>query len=231
MRGLLIVAIAGCTGVRPVAHHLHTTPLAGAVVAVPGETMEFRIALRGITVGLVQTAVGWPGDVDARQAVIVRSRGKTDGLLQLFGDLTWELTSTLDITRGLPLQDHEEAWAELAGEKNHEDHHRHWDDDDHVHDIHSAVCAVRAWRSQVGDRTEFDVEIGGAHLDVQMWHVGRAVVQHQPAIHYDGLVAGEFPISAWVSDDAARVPLRLVAQSKWGEISVELVDYQVPADH
>jgi hypothetical protein len=39
------------------------------------------------------------------------------------------------------------------------------------------------------------------------------------------------PMTAWVSDDAARVPLKLVAQSRWGEIAVELVDYQIPSDH
>jgi hypothetical protein len=53
----------------------------------------------------------------------------------------------------------------------------------------------------------------------------------QPAIRYDGMVEGEIPMTAWVSDDAARVPLKLVAQSRWGEIAVELVDYQIPSDH
>ena len=32
------------------------------------------------------------------------------------------------------------------------------------------------------------------------------------------------------TDDAARVPLRLTAQSPWGEITVDLVDYQIPRD-
>ncbi len=231
MRGVAIIALAACTGVpRPAPAPRHAAPLAGAVLAVPGETMEFKVALRGIRVGIVQTALGWPGVVDGRSAIIVRSRGKTDGVLQLIGDLTWELDSTIDLERGLPIIDHEEAWAEFAGQKEHHRGAHHWDADEHRHDIHSAVGAIRAWHSAPGDRTEFDVELGGARFDVQLWHVGRAVVQHQPAIHYDGLAAGEFPFSAWVSDDLARVPLRLTAQTTWGEISVELVDYQIPSD-
>jgi hypothetical protein len=45
------------------------------------------------------------------------------------------------------------------------------------------------------------------------------------------MVQDRIPITAWLSDDAARVPLKLVAQSPWGEIAVELVDYQIPSDH
>jgi hypothetical protein len=231
MRALAVTVLAACTGVtpvKPVTHH--AVALTGAVLAVPGETMEFKVALRGIRVGRVQTAVGWPGVVEDRRAVIVRSRGKTDGLLQLLGDLTWELSSTVDIESGVPIEDHEEAWADFAGQKEHHDTHHRWDDGEHRHDIHSAVASIRGWHSSPGDRTELEVEIGGAEFGITLWHVGRAMAVHQPAIRYDGIAADQFPFSAWVSDDASRVPLRLTAQTRWGEISVELVDYQVPAD-
>ena len=232
MRAFAIAVLAGCTAAHAVPkQHVHAAALAGAMLAVPGETMEFRVSLRGVKVGLVQTAVGWPGVIGDRTAVIVRSRGKTEGVLSLLGDLTWELSSTIDTARGVPIEDHEEAWAELAGDKHHEDHHHRWEDGETRHDIHSAVTTIRGWQSKPGDRTELEVEIAGAHLGVALWHVGRAFAVHEPAIRYDGMVEGEVPITAWVSDDAARVPLKLVAQATWGEIAVELVDYQVPADH
>ena len=231
MRALAVMVLAGCTGVpRTHVPARRAEPLSGAMLAVPGETMEFAVALRGIRVGLVQTAVGWPGVVDDHRAVIVRSRGKTDGLLSLLGDLTWELSSTVDVERGVPIVDHEEAWAQLAGDKEHHESRHRWDDGDHRHDIHSAVTAIRGWKSSPGQRTEMEVEIGGGHFDVTMWHVGRAMVLHQPAIRYDGLAADKIPFSAWVSDDTSRVPLRFAAQTEWGEISVELVDYQIPSD-
>jgi len=230
MRSLVVVVLAGCTGVKPVHDRVHAAPLAGTVLVVPGETMEFRIALRGVTMGEVQTAIGRPGEVGGKRAVIVRSRGKTDGILKLFGDITWELTSTIDVARGEPIEDREEAWVEFAGQKDHADERHQWNDDDRRHDIHSLVGVVRGWHSKPEDRSELEVEIGGAHLDVALWHVGRAFMAHEPAVRYDGIVRDEFPISAWVSDDAARVPLRLVAQSPWGEISVDLVDYQLPSE-
>lgn len=231
MRSLLVVALAGCTGVTPVHERVRAAPLAGAVLVVPGELMEFRISLRGVTMGEVQTAIGAPGIVGGQRAVIVRSRGKTDGILKLFGDITWELTSTIDLERGQPIEDREEAWMAFAGQKDHADESHHWDPDERRHDVHSAVGVVRGWHSKPGDRSELEVVIGGAHLDVALWHVGRGFVAHEPAVRYDGIAHGEWPISVWISDDAARVPLRFVARSPWGEISVDLVDYQIPGDH
>ena len=150
----MVVALVGCTGVKPVHDRVHATPLAGTVLVVPGETMEFRIALRGVTMGEVETAIGKPGDVGGKHAVIVRSRGKTDGILKLFGDITWELTSTIDLARGEPIEDREEAWVEFAGQKDHADERHQWADDDRRHDIHSAVGVVRGWHSKPGDRSE-----------------------------------------------------------------------------
>jgi hypothetical protein len=164
--------------------------------------------------------------VDGHRAVIVRSRGKTDGLLALIGDITWELTSTIDLDTGEDVSSVEEAWVELAGEKRHE----RQPSREGERDLHATVGAVRGWRSKPGDRSELDCAIGGAHLTVALWQTGRAFAAHEPAIRYDGVVQDELPITAWVSDDAARVPLRFTAQSPWGEIAVDLVDYQAPAD-
>lgn len=227
MRALALIAVVGCTGVKPVHGREHAAPLVGAITVVPGETMEFEISLRGMKVGRVQTAIGWPGTVEGHRAVIVRSRGKTDGLLALIGDLTWELTSTIDLDSGIPVTAIEEAWVEFGGEKHHERH----DIGEGVRDIHATVGAVRGWRSKPGDRSELTCSIGGAHLSVALWEAGRGFAAHEPAVRYDGVVEDQFPIAAWVSDDAARVPLRLTAQTPWGEIAVDLVDYQVPSDH
>ena len=226
MRAFALVALVGCTGVKPVHQRSHAAPLEGAVTVVPGELMEFEVTLRGVKVGHVQTAIGWPGVVGGHRAVIVRSRGKTDGLLALIGDITWELTSTIDLDSGAAMSSTEEAWVEFAGEK----HHERQPARDGERDIHATVGAVRGWHSKPGDRSELDCAIGGAHLQVAMWHSGRGFAAHQPAVHYEGTVQDEFPIAAWVSDDAARVPLRFTAQSPWGEIAVDLVDYQVPSD-
>jgi hypothetical protein len=45
------------------------------------------------------------------------------------------------------------------------------------------------------------------------------------------MLRGKHPISAWLSDDDARVPLRMHSGSKLGEIDIEMVSYEVPSDH
>src|SRR5947208_10435989 len=148
MRALALVVLAGCTGVKPVQRRTHAAPLQGAVTVVPGESMEFEVSLRGIKVGRVQTAIGWPGTLDGHRAVIIRSRGKTEGLLALIGDITWELTSTIDLDSGQAVTSIEEAWVEFAGEK----HHERQPARDGERDIHATVGAVRGWHSNPGDK-------------------------------------------------------------------------------
>ena len=77
MRCLGIVVLVGCAAVPPPA----TPPPAATatshavLLAIPDETMVFTVALRGVTLARVQTAVGHLGEVDAHRAVIVKSRG------------------------------------------------------------------------------------------------------------------------------------------------------------
>ena len=35
--------------------------------------------------------------------------------------------------------------------------------------------------------------------------------------------------TAWISDDARRLPLRVIAKTEYGDVRVELIDYQSPA--
>jgi hypothetical protein len=52
----------------------------------------------------------------------------------------------------------------------------------------------------------------------------------QPAVRYDGVARGKFPFKIWISDDTARVPLRMETSTKWGAVVVELVEYNAPRD-
>ena len=232
MRCLWLLVATGCSGLPAPTTSATTVHLEGKPLAVPGETMEFRVTLRGIAIGLVQTAVGKPGWVDGRRAIIVRSHGKTDGVLSLIGDLAWDLTTTIDLERGAPIDDHEESWLAFRDDHEHERTDHTWDADDRHHDIHSAVTAVRGWQAEVGQRAELDVAIAGARLRAGLWRAGSGYLASakQPAVRYDGSVRDRFHFVAWLSDDAARVPLRLETESELGGIAVELVDYRVPAD-
>jgi hypothetical protein len=228
MRALLIVAACGC-------NHLPVSTAAAATAApreptvpmllVPQETMEFAVTFRGMKIATVQTAIGKAGWVEGKRAIIVKSRGKTDGLIALLGDLRWELESTIDLDRGYPLHDHEEAWAELAGEKNHDDDSHDWTADDDRHDLHSAIGTLRGWHPTPGEEREVRVHLGGSSFGVTVAQAGRARLVDRPALRYDGVANGDHKFSIWISDDASRVPLASQTETELGTVAVELVDY------
>ena len=230
MRGLLVVMLAGCAGVAaapppPVAavHQPLGTPL-----AIPGESMVYEIAFRGLRVARVQVAVGQPGWVDGQRAIIVKSRGVTDGIVALLGDLDWQLETTIDLERGTPLRTTEEAVVTFRGKTE-----RHRDDTTSpTHTVHSAVTVLRGWRSAPGQAAQLELRIADARMGVELHDAAREFLDEtgKPAVRYDGVARSKFPFKIWLSDDTARVPLRVETSTKWGAIEVELVEYDAPRD-
>ena len=101
------------------------------------------------------------------------------------------------------------------------------------HDLHSAVGVVRAWPVPPGEDLTLDLKVDGMSLDATFHEVRReAIAGHAlPAMRYDGTAkGGRYKFWLWISDDLARVPLRLVAESKLGTIRIELVNYEAPRD-
>jgi hypothetical protein len=98
---------------------------------------------------------------------------------------------------------------------------------------------LRGWRSQPGDRATLIVDIARTRIDVVITDAGRTVLPpgNRPAVRYDGVAthdAGEetdhaHRFSVWISDDTARVPLRMRGSTKWGSVAADLIDYVAPA--
>ncbi|HEY1557621.1 MAG TPA: DUF3108 domain-containing protein [Kofleriaceae bacterium] len=230
MRTLALVVVCSCNRFVPAPPQpvtAHAEAIGSGVQAVPGEAMEFRATARGIEVGIAQTAIGRAGWIGDRHAIVVRTRATADGLVALLGEFSWELSSTIDLDAGVPIEDREQASARLiSGEHDRRDQRRTWDADDRVHDIHSAVGAVRAWHSEPGASTAFDVEVGGGRFTVSLRDAGRELHAGKPAVRYEGSAA-HFPFVTWVSDDEARVPLAFHCDTELGTVAVELVAYDV----
>jgi hypothetical protein len=230
MRALAIVLVCGCnhlpvsTAAAASAPTSKVEPSVPALV-VPQETMQFQITFRGITVAQVQTAIGREGVVDGHRAVIIKSAGKSAGFIALLGSMRWELETTLDLDRGVPLHSHEEAWAEMAGQKEHDDDRHDWHEGDTRHDLHSAICTLRGWQGAPKDSREVQIGLGGGHFSLEIARAGRGIVVGRPAVRYDGIAAGESHFSIWLSDDAARVPLAAETETPLGGVAVELTDY------
>jgi hypothetical protein len=230
MRLLVVALVCGCNHLpvttaaastaEPVVHEVSLP-----VLVVPDETMEFHVTFRGMTIANVQTAIGKPGWVDGKRAIIVRSGGRTAGIIAMLGDLRWELESTIDLDRGLPIRDHEEAWAELAGEKEHHDEHHEWSASDTYHDLHSAIGALRGWHATAKETREIRLELGGGRIQLALGPAGQGIVAGRPALRFDGVAHQQWHFSIWISDDAARVPLAAQTETELGSVAVELVDY------
>jgi hypothetical protein len=234
MRGLLLVVLFGCAGVAaapapapapaPPPEHPLRVPL-----AVPGESMIYEVTFRGFVVGRVQVAIGQPGWWNGRPAIIVKSRGETDGLVALIGDLDWSLETTIDLETGKPLKSIEDAVVTFAGEtkKNRKER-----DASETHTIHSAAAILRGWRSIPAQKADFEMRIDAALIDVDIHDAAREFidVQNKPAVRYEGIALEKFHFKIWFSDDAARVPLKLRTSTKWGDVAVDLVEYNAPRD-
>ena len=113
-----------------------------------------------------------------------------------------------------------------------------------VHDTHSAMAQIRGWRPAPGTRRTVFV-VGGRRLwRVDVRYIGTETigssVGNRRAIHIDGAsyrarpnmgVESETPtrtFSVWLSDDADRVPLRMVAHTELGDVTMDLPEYTRP---
>ena len=199
----------------------------GALLGVPGESIVYRVALRGFTLGSVVVAVGQVGEVDGHRAVIVRSRGTGSGAFALFSELSWELKTVLALDLGKALSEEETVDFELVvGEKTHEQNTRDLTDV-WTYNLHSAAGALRAWRSAIGDSGSLEVRISDAFITVDLTDTARERIGDLPAVRYDGMALDKYKLSIWISDDEARVPLRMTSQTKWGELVVDMTSYDV----
>jgi hypothetical protein len=226
---LLVIAFSGALGCAKgltppaaapdAAARSRPSPLrAGTLLGVPGENIEYVVSLRGFTLGTVIVAVGQIGEVNGHRAVVVRSRGSGSGAFALF-----------DI--GDALTEEETIDAELVGEKVHE-HQKRNIAGESTYNVHSAAGALRAWRSKIDDTSKFDVRISDIYLSVELTDVARERHGDLPAVRYDGVASatGTYKLSIWISDDEARVPLKFTSQTRWGEMVVEMVSYDVARD-
>jgi len=243
MRSALLfvaLALAGCWR-APAAPHApvdaaaaqqpkHVALRAGPLLGIPGESMEYKVSLRGFTLGNVVVAVGEIGEVEGHRALVVRSRAVGSGAFALFSELTWELKTTLDLDAGEAVAEEETADVELVvGHKEHEHHERVLTGTD-GYNLHSAAGLLRAWRSKVGDSGALDVRIADGSINVEITDAARERIGDMPAARYDGTALDKYKLSIWISDDESRVPLKMVSQTKWGELTVDMVSYDVAGE-
>jgi hypothetical protein len=111
-----------------------------------------------------------------------------------------------------------------------------------VWDYNAFLLALRAWEAPVGARLSLEV-----FRSRYMWHVDVAIHGREkhvtalgvlPALRIDGTTykvdrkgvrdprSEQRTFSMWISDDDGRVPLEIKATTDYGDLKMEIVDYQ-----
>jgi hypothetical protein len=107
------------------------------------------------------------------------------------------------------------------------------------HDLHSAMLLLRAWRPRLDEAAYFYVVLGRKLWRVDVRAVGPQVIKAQGSPRLTHRVDGvavrlqQSPevaprrFSVWLSEDADRVPVRMVADASFGELTMTLTDRDV----
>lgn len=135
----------------------------------PGEAMTFEVSLGGVIAGEAALAVGQPGEVDGKQAIVITSRVASAGAFRWIKVVEDNLTTTIDMDTGLPLT--HVADTQFGEKRYHADNtfdgaqvdldwnkgdrnqrHTHYDFRDVVaHDAHTAMASMRTWEGADGE--------------------------------------------------------------------------------
>lgn len=202
----------------------------GCAHGVEREHVEYEMTLAGVTVGRFQIAVGSRGIVEGRDTVIVHSRAQLAGAGTLLGDVDWDLTTTIDIASGYAIEQTEIIAVEAPWRTGKHEATTKWSIGERHHNAHTAAGVLRGWFSAPGANDSVGVTLLDHSIPVTIRDAARELVGDKPAARYDGLLDGRRDFSVWISDDSARVPLRLRLASKIGAVEVNLVDYSVAGD-
>jgi hypothetical protein len=103
-----------------------------------------------------------------------------------------------------------------------------------AHDLHSAMLLMRAWRPRLGEQAYFYAVLGRRpwRVDVTSRGVEMIKMGDDPRLTYriDGVAvrlwqpesAKPKHFSVWLSEDADRVPLRMVADASFGQVTMSM---------
>jgi hypothetical protein len=233
---------------------------------IPGETMSFEISLRGVVGGSAVVAVGQPGYVEGKAAIIVRSSVQSAGVVAAIKDVRDEVVTWLDRETGIIVKHEanskfgkkEAIIASNFGDGNPGPFTLEYQRkgkpnmtvlqalprDARAFDIHAMLGLLRAMEVEEGDEESFFL-LSGRRLWRSTFQVGahetiKTSLGRYPAIRFDGVaqrvnrglndLKKKKPrnYSVWLSDDADRLPLLVMATTEYGSLRVELVDYSRP---
>jgi hypothetical protein len=108
-----------------------------------------------------------------------------------------------------------------------------------AHDLHSAMILLRAWRPRLQETAYFHVVLGRRVWRVDVVAAGPQVIKTNGVARLTHRIDGSGVrlwrpaeveprrFSLWLSEDPERVPLRMVADASFGEVTMTLADREV----
>jgi len=265
MRALLL-ALAACAGAEatPLVAQEPAITVAGRELGLhPGEAMTYDVQLAGVLVGEAQLAVGEIGTIDGHQAIVVKSRAATAGAAALIKQIVDESTTVIDVETGHPLKvemfavngdkksiakvTFADKVATVTYQRSEEARPQTLRFDARtttLHDMHTAMAAIRSWRAAPGTVRTVHL-IGGRRVwKIEIKYIGEetigSAVGNRRAIVLEGTsFRARRDLSAepgkatrtfrvWLSDDADRVPIKCTAHTELGDIVMNLTEYSRP---
>ena len=232
---------------------------------VPGEQMTWKVSVRGIGGGAAVMVVGHPGRVEGKPRINVRSRVASTGIARMIREVSDDVLTQVDLDTGLPV--HYEAelkfgrkQTSLETQFGYGSFYVNWQrkgkpgqrlrqrlpHDEHAHNAHSLLGALRAWTPNAGARAYAYVLSGRRLWRTDLQFVRREVVRTEmgslPALRFEGYarrMTGAFThdkrkkprsFTVWIADDATRAPLLVSARTEYGKLRVELTEYEYPPE-
>ncbi len=270
---LLLLAACGANASAPLTVEAIALPKLPAktieaqkTLFIAGETMTFEISLRGVVGGSAVIAVGQPGVINERAAIIVRSSVRSAGVIAAIKEVRDEVSTWVDVETGIIVKHEatskfgkkEATIASTFGDGKPGpftlDYQRKGKamitvlqalpKDARAFDIHAILGLLRAMDVEEGDKESFFL-LSGRRLWRSSFEVGahetiKTSLGRHPAIRFDGVaqrvnrglndLKKKKPrnYSVWLSDDADRLPLLVMATTEYGDLRVELVEYSRP---
>lgn len=267
MKHALLALVAACAGAEAtplLAQEPATSPVGARELGLhPGESMTYEVQLAGILVGDAQLAVGEIGVIDGKRAIVVKSRAATAGAAALVKQISDESTTVIDVETGQPIKvdmvavngekkataavtfDGKVATVTYQRSEEARTQILKFDAKTTVlHDMHTAMAAIRGWRATPGTVRTVHL-IGGRRIwKIEMKYIGEETIGSKVGNRRSIVLEGTSfrarrdltaepgkatrTFRVWLSDDADRVPLKCSAHTELGDIVMDLVEYARP---
>lgn len=254
--GLLLASACGQTGLvepeAPVAS-LRAPLEADRTDGLPPEVLQAKVEVYGLSIATLESTV-CPGergaltvatDVDAAPLVKIVKRTSGEARTELLGPSLSPRSSDYtfrdgDVVRHYAVDYRSGGYSYVYDNGGVES--RRGSDDvpegAEVHDLQSAMLRLRAWRPRLGETGHLYVVLGRRPWRVEVTSRGPEMVKvggdARLSYRIDGVAtrlwqpekAATKHFSLWLSEERERVPLRMVADASFGEVTMTLTKRQ-----